>query len=79
MIAFLRYCPPDNDPLEFIFGDLVQDFSPAETAALCALTYFTLPAKVEHIATVAGVERRAGTRDVTQAPETSQGRARCAR
>ena len=55
-IAFLRSCPPDNDPLEFIFGDLVQDFTPAETAALCALTYFTMPAKVEHIAAVVGVE-----------------------
>lgn len=48
-LAFLRTCPPDNDPLEFIFGDLVDDFSPAETNVLCALTYFTLPARVEHI------------------------------
>jgi tetratricopeptide (TPR) repeat protein len=48
-LAFLRTCPPDNDPLEFIFGDLVDDFGAAETNVLCALTYFTLPAKVEHI------------------------------
>ena len=54
-IAYLRSCPPDNDPLEFIFGDLVADFSTAETQALCALTYFNLPAKVEHLAAVAGV------------------------
>jgi tetratricopeptide (TPR) repeat protein len=53
-IAYLRSCPEANDPLEFIFGDLVEDFSEAETRTLCALTYFTLPAKVEHIATVAG-------------------------
>ena len=46
----MRSCPTGNDPLEFIFGDLVEDFDAAETAALCALTYFTLPAKVEHIA-----------------------------
>jgi tetratricopeptide (TPR) repeat protein len=52
-IAYLRECPAGNDPLEFIFGDLVEDFSEAETRTLCALTYFTLPAKVEHIATVA--------------------------
>ncbi|MFM2167289.1 MAG: hypothetical protein RIS79_1660 [Verrucomicrobiota bacterium] len=52
-IEFLRSCPPDNDPLEFIFGDLVQDFTPEETQALCALTHFTLPAKPEHIAMVA--------------------------
>jgi tetratricopeptide (TPR) repeat protein len=48
-LAFLRTCPKDNDPLEFIFGDLVDDFSAAETSVLCALTYFTLPATVEHI------------------------------
>jgi tetratricopeptide (TPR) repeat protein len=38
--------------LEFVFGDLVADFSVAETQALCALTHFTLPAKVENIAAV---------------------------
>lgn len=51
-LDFLRSCPPGNDPLEFIFGDLVEDFSEGETKALCALTYFTLPAKVEHIAAI---------------------------
>ena len=54
-LDFLRSCPPDNDPLEFIFGDLVEDFSEAETKTLCALTYFTLPAKVEHVAANAGL------------------------
>jgi tetratricopeptide (TPR) repeat protein len=54
-LDFLRSCPPGNDPLEFIFGDLVEDFSDAETRALCALTYFTLPTKVEHIAAIAGL------------------------
>jgi tetratricopeptide (TPR) repeat protein len=52
-IHYLRSCPKDNDPLEFIFGDLVDDFSNAETNTLCALTYFTLPAKIEHITTIA--------------------------
>jgi len=42
-----------NDPLEFIFGDLVEGFSEAETRVLCALTYFTVPAKVEHITELA--------------------------
>lgn len=54
-LDFLRSCPADNDPLEFIFGDLAEDFSDAETRALCALTYFTLPAKVEHVAANAGL------------------------
>jgi tetratricopeptide (TPR) repeat protein len=54
-LDFLRSCPVDNDPLEFIFGDLVDDFSDAETRALCALSYFTLPTKVEHVAAIAGL------------------------
>ncbi|HBJ87680.1 MAG TPA: hypothetical protein DDZ88_28250 [Verrucomicrobiales bacterium] len=48
-LHFIRSCPEGNDPLEFIFGDLVEDFSEAETKVICALTYFTLPAKVEHV------------------------------
>jgi tetratricopeptide (TPR) repeat protein len=55
-LNFLRSCPEDNDPLEFVFGDLVNEFTEAETKVLCALTYFTLPAKVEHVATVAGCD-----------------------
>jgi tetratricopeptide (TPR) repeat protein len=53
-IDYLRACPEGNDPLEFVFGDLVEDFSSDETSTLCALTYFTLRAKAEHVADVAG-------------------------
>lgn len=52
-IAFLRSCPAGNDPLEFIFGDLVDDFSEAETKVISALTYFTLPAEVKHVTALA--------------------------
>jgi tetratricopeptide (TPR) repeat protein len=55
-LAFLRSCPEDNDPLEFVFGDLVNEFTEAESKVLCALTYFSLPAKVEHLAAVAGCD-----------------------
>jgi tetratricopeptide (TPR) repeat protein len=58
-LAFLRSCPEDNDPLEFIFGDLVNEFTEAETKVLCALTYFTLPAKVEYVTVVAGCDEEA--------------------
>lgn len=57
-LEFLRSCPEDNDPLEFVFGDLVTDFTDAETKVLCALTYFSLPAKVRHIAAVAGSDEK---------------------
>lgn len=55
-LDFLRSCPPDNDPLEFTFGDLALEFTEHETRVLCALTYFTLPAKVEHIVALAGLD-----------------------
>jgi len=48
-IEFLRSCPEGNDPLEFVFGDLITHFSQAELDVLCALSYFSLPAKVEHL------------------------------
>ncbi len=54
-LHFIRSCPPGNDPLEFIFGDLVEDFDDHETQALCALTYFTLPTEVKHVAAIAGL------------------------
>jgi tetratricopeptide (TPR) repeat protein len=57
-LEFLRSCPPDNDPLEFVFGDLAAEFTDYETEVLCALTHFTLPAKVEHIAPVAGCDEQ---------------------
>ncbi len=55
-IEFLLSCPKGNDPLEFIFGDLVEDFSEEEMWVIAALTYFTLPAKVKHIAPLAELE-----------------------
>lgn len=36
-----------NDPLDFVFGDLVETFTPAETAVLAALVHFTRPAPLE--------------------------------
>jgi nucleoside phosphorylase/tetratricopeptide (TPR) repeat protein len=53
--AFLASAPPNNDPLEYIFGDLLETFSESETAVLSALAHFTQPADVRWIADVAGV------------------------
>jgi tetratricopeptide (TPR) repeat protein len=55
-LEFLRSCPEDNDPLEFVFGDLVNEFTEVETKVLSTLTYFSLPAKVENVAAVAGCD-----------------------
>jgi tetratricopeptide (TPR) repeat protein len=56
---FIESAPKDNDPLEYIFGDLLDTFTESETAVLAALTHFTLPAKVEWIADLSGLSRAA--------------------
>jgi tetratricopeptide (TPR) repeat protein len=52
---FLRAAPAGNDPLEYIFGDLVEGFTESETLVLAALAHFTQPAKVEWVADLAGL------------------------
>lgn len=54
---FMEVAPADNDPLEYIFGDLLDILTEAETAVLAALTYFTQPTKVEWIAGLADLPR----------------------
>ena len=67
-LHFLRSCPSDNDPLEFIFGDLAQEFTDNETKVLVALTYFTLPAKVQHIVSWPASTRRRLTPPCARSP-----------
>lgn len=57
--AYLHAAPPDNDPLEYIFGDLLDTFTPHETAVLAALTFFTRPTQAAWIAEIAGIARPA--------------------
>ena len=45
--AFIDKAPKDNDPLEYIFGDLLETFSESEMKVLAALTHFTQPAKLK--------------------------------
>ncbi len=52
-IEQLRSCSEGNDPLEFILGELVEHSRETEMRVVCVLTYFTLPAKVQHIAEIA--------------------------
>jgi len=58
--AFLKAAPPHgNDPLEYIFGDLLDTFTESETKVLAALVHFTLPAKIKWIADMADLAERA--------------------
>jgi nucleoside phosphorylase/tetratricopeptide (TPR) repeat protein len=51
--ALLRSAPGDNDPLAFIFGDVLDTFTNSESTILAALTHFREPAKVEWLADIA--------------------------
>jgi tetratricopeptide (TPR) repeat protein len=57
--AFIDKAPKGNDPLEYIFGDLLETFTADETKVLAALTYFTLPAKLKWIADMTDLPARA--------------------
>lgn len=48
-----------NDPLDFIFGDLVETFTADETAVLAALAHFTRSAKLEWLAPLTGLSEKA--------------------
>ena len=53
--GFMQSAPPGNDPLEYIFGDLLDTFTESETAVLAALSHFTLLAKTKWIAAMTGL------------------------
>ncbi|NJA05060.1 tetratricopeptide repeat protein [Methylococcaceae bacterium WWC4] len=54
-LAFLRAAPASNNPLEFVFGDLLDSFSEAETQVLAALAHFTRPMTIKIIAELAEI------------------------
>ena len=58
-LAFIDRAPKGNDPLEYIFGDLLETASPDETRVLAALTYFSLPAKLSWLAEMTDLPARA--------------------
>lgn len=57
--AFIEQAPKGNDPLEYIFGDLLETFTASETKVLAALTHFTQPAKLAWIAQMTELPERA--------------------
>jgi len=57
--TFIDKAPKGNDPLEYIFGDLLETFTADETKVLAALTYFSLPAKLKWIADMTDLPERA--------------------
>ena len=58
-LDFIRHAPDENDPLEFIFGDLLETFTASETKVLAALSYFSAPVEVKFIAELGGMTKTA--------------------
>ncbi len=58
-LDFLRSAPPGNNPLEFIFGDLLDVFTDNETKVLAALAHFTTPMETKFIAELAALNQAA--------------------
>jgi tetratricopeptide (TPR) repeat protein len=48
-----------NDPVDFVFGDLVETFTADETAVLAALVHFTRPAPIEWLLPLTELSRKA--------------------
>ena len=48
-----------NDPLDFIFGDLVSSFTADELSVLAGLVHFTGPVPVEWLLPLAGLSNKA--------------------
>jgi len=46
---FIDNAPENNDPLEYIFGDLLKTFTENETKVLAALTFFSAPANLRWV------------------------------
>jgi len=53
-IKFMRQAPHDNDPLEYVFGDLLNSLIPTEKIVLAVMVYLSLSPKAEWIAKVTG-------------------------
>ncbi len=58
-VAFIDKAPKGNDPLEYIFGDLLETFTEDETKVLAALTHFSQPAKLKWLAQMTDLPERA--------------------
>jgi tetratricopeptide (TPR) repeat protein len=58
-LDFLSSAPVGNNPLEFIFGDLLDTFTANETRVLAALSHFTIAMEVKVIAELADLNEAA--------------------
>ena len=55
---FIENAPEGNNPLEYIFGDLLETFTQSETKVLAALTYFSGPVNSKWIIEMSGLPKQ---------------------
>jgi len=53
-IRFIRQAPQDNDPLEYVFGDLLTSSNQNEKVILATMTYLSYSPKAEWISKITG-------------------------
>jgi tetratricopeptide (TPR) repeat protein len=51
-IKFMRQAPPGNDPLEYVFGDLLNSLIPSEKIVLATMTYLSDSPRSEWISEI---------------------------
>lgn len=56
---FLRVAPAGNDPLEYIFGDLIGTLTDSELMILSALVHFSRPTNINWLSAVTGIAPQA--------------------
>jgi tetratricopeptide (TPR) repeat protein len=64
-LDFLRSAPPGNDPLEFIFGDLLKEMNESESRVLAVLSHFTAAVGSQLVAVLAGINEQAAQFNLT--------------
>jgi tetratricopeptide (TPR) repeat protein len=60
-LDYLRSCPKDNNPLEFIFGDVFASLSEPEIALLAALSHVSQPMRREDLIIISNVTEHDAT------------------
>ncbi len=53
-IKFMRQTPSNNDPLDYVFGDLLNSLTPTEKKVLAAMVYLSLSPHAEWLAKITG-------------------------
>lgn len=57
-VTFIDKAPEGNDPLEYIFGDLLETFTESENKVVAAITHFHEPIRPKWVAEISGLSEK---------------------